>query len=124
MIYLDTHVVVWLYEKRLGLLTSSAKKRIETEDLFVSPMVALELDYLKESGRITPGSPRILEYLRRKLGLSVCEKPFLEVINSACRQIWTRDPFDRLIVGHASLHQNSLLTKDEHIHKHYKLAVW
>lgn len=124
LIYLDTHIVVWLYERQLGLLTTRAKRLLDAEDLLVSPMVVLELDYLRESNRITLPSHKIVEYLRRKVGLSICDKSFQEVITSACKQSWTRDPFDRVIVGHASLDQNRLLTKDEHILKHYRHAVW
>ena len=124
MIYLDTHIVVWLYEGQLGLLTSHAKRLLNSEDLFVSPMVMLELDYLRESRRITPPSEKIFEYLSRKLGLSICNKSFIEVINSARKQSWTRDPFDRVIVGQANLNSYQLLTKDTHIRKHYQHAVW
>jgi len=92
LIYLDTHIVVWLYERQLALLTPHAKRLLNTEDLLVSPMVMLELDYLRESKRIKPPPQRIFEYLRRKLGLSLCDKSFIEVIDSARKQRWTRPP--------------------------------
>jgi len=124
VIYLDTHVLVWLYEKRLDLFTSRAKGLIDTEPLFLSPIVIREMDYLHESKRILVSSRRILSYLQKKLGLTICDKPFPEIINSARGLSWTRDPFDRVIVGHARLHENRLLTKDEQIRKHYRHAVW
>jgi PIN domain nuclease of toxin-antitoxin system len=124
VIYLDTHVLVWLYEKRLDLFTSRAKQLIDTEPLFLSPMVILEMDYLHESKRIVVSSRRILGYLQKKLGLTICNKPFPEIINSARVLSWTRDPFDRLIVGHARLDENRLLSKDEQIRQHYRHAVW
>jgi len=37
---------------------------------------------------------------------------------------WTRDPFDRLIVGLAALAGSALLTKDRTIRKHYRKATW
>jgi PIN domain nuclease of toxin-antitoxin system len=37
---------------------------------------------------------------------------------------WTRDPFDRLIVAQALLHDAPLITKDEHIRRHYAGALW
>jgi PIN domain nuclease of toxin-antitoxin system len=70
VIYLDTRVLVWLYEKRLDLFTSRAKQLIDTERLFMSPMVILEMDYLHESKRIVVSSRRILSYLQKKLGLT------------------------------------------------------
>ena len=124
MIYLDTHVVVWLYEKRLDLLSSLARRLIERETLLISPMVTLELAYLKEIRRIRVSSSTIVNYLQQKLGLAGCARPFPEVVRSSLRLSWTRDPFDRLIVGQARLSSSRLVTKDEHIHRHYRYAVW
>jgi predicted nuclease of predicted toxin-antitoxin system len=42
----------------------------------------------------------------------------------AVEQIWTRDPFDRIIVGQAALHQTMLVTKDRAMRKHYPHAFW
>ena len=46
------------------------------------------------------------------------------VAENAAEQKWVRDPFDRLIVGHASANDAPLVTKDEKIRKHYRRAVW
>ncbi|WP_199317478.1 hypothetical protein [Planktothricoides raciborskii] len=37
---------------------------------------------------------------------------------------WTRDPFDRLIVAHAAVNNNILLTKDRIILANYAQAQW
>lgn len=50
--YLDTHVVVWLYEKDEQRISPLARELIESSDLLVSPMVLLEVEYLFETGRI------------------------------------------------------------------------
>jgi PIN domain nuclease of toxin-antitoxin system len=50
--------------------------------------------------------------------------PFNKVIDSAMKQLWTRDPFDRIIVGHAAVNQSGLLTKDETIGKNYAYVIW
>ena len=47
LIHLDTHVVCWLYAGRLELLSPAARGAIERATLAVSPMVGLELQYLK-----------------------------------------------------------------------------
>lgn len=48
MIYLDTHVVIWLFKDRGKGLSTDARQLIETTDvIFISPMVLLELDFLK-----------------------------------------------------------------------------
>ncbi|MCB8766407.1 hypothetical protein [Planktothrix agardhii] len=39
MIYLDTHVVVWLYAGLTDKLSNLAKSLINTHDLYISPMV-------------------------------------------------------------------------------------
>lgn len=54
MIYLDTHVVLWLYLRKGEGLSSKARYLIEFEpEIFISPMVLLELDYLYEIERTT-----------------------------------------------------------------------
>jgi len=37
---------------------------------------------------------------------------------------WTRDSFDRLIVAHAALDNDLLLTKDQTMRDNYPLARW
>jgi PIN domain nuclease of toxin-antitoxin system len=125
MIYLDTHVVIWLFKDRGKGLSTDARQLIETTDvIFISPMVLLELDFLKEIQRITLGSRPVYDYLHDRLGLSICEKPFSAVVQKAAEQSWTRDPFDRLITSQAALDQNILITKDENIRKYYPHATW
>jgi PIN domain nuclease of toxin-antitoxin system len=43
VIYLDTHVVVWLYAGDLELLPQEVRELLEGEELVISPMVELEL---------------------------------------------------------------------------------
>jgi len=125
LIYLDTHVVAWLYSGHLELLTAKAVKRINEEDeLRISPAVVLELQYLKEIGRLTVGSNAVVQGLAAQVGLRVCDVAFAAVIESALDHDWTRDPFDRIIVGQAALTRAPLLTKDRTIHRHYRQSVW
>lgn len=124
LIYLDTHVVAWLYAGQLDLLSPRAAKLIEIEELRISPMVILELECLRETGRLTVGGNTIVQSLFTQIGLQVCDLAFPAVIESSLDQGWTRDPFDRVIVGHAALAGSSLLTKDQNIRRHYRLARW
>ena len=124
-VYLDTHVVVWLYASGGESLSDVARERIEAAGrLLVSPMVRLELAYLYELERITESAAVILDYLEQPLGLEVCDRPFDEVATAAARLTWTRDPFDRLITAQAAVGGNLLLTKDAHIREHYARALW
>ncbi|MEW6353064.1 MAG: PIN domain-containing protein [Pseudomonadota bacterium] len=124
MIYLDTHVVAWLYQGARAQFSKRAQALIADNALSISPMVVLELDYLYETKRVREPAARVLRHLQRQLALSICDKPFADIVAAAHYCAWTRDPFDRLIVAHASLEENTLLTKDKAIHAHYRAAVW
>ena len=124
MIHLDTHTVVWLYAGELTRFPAGARRRIEREELRISPIVALELEYLHEIGRISEGASTVLQDLAGTLGLAEDEGDFGVVVAAARGLIWTRDPFDRLIVGHAAAFGTSLLTKDRTIRRHYRHAIW
>lgn len=52
MIYLDTHVIVWLYLGNLSKFSDPAKVAINTQEIAISPIVSLELTYLHEIGRL------------------------------------------------------------------------
>lgn len=124
MIYLDTHVVAWLYAGEFDNLSRVATKGIHGDALFISPIVILELQYLYDIGRAREPAPRVLETLSRDIGLSVCDLPFAAVVEQALYEKWVRDPFDRLIVAHAAANSAALITKDEKIRRHYKRAIW
>ena len=124
MIYLDTHVVVWLYAGDVERLSPIACKLIESQALLVSPIVQLELEYLREIDRLTVGSALVLESLEQSIGLEMCDRPFAQVVIESIQQSWTRDPFDRLIVAQAKARDARLLTKDRTILSHYDHAVW
>ncbi len=124
MIYLDTHVIVWLYAGLTEKLSRKAIELIEDNDICISPIVKLELCYLQEIERIRPSAQEIIRHLQTQIGLSICDTPFEEVVNKALAFNWTRDPFDRLIAANATCTHMRLLTKDETIRKHIKLAVW
>ena len=127
MIYLDTHVVAWLYgmQSKSDRLSKQASDAIESaDDIRISPIVRLELKYLHEIGRIADPPLLVLDAIQVPLGLNICDAPFPAVVREAEAQTWTRDPFDRVIVAQASLHGAPLITKDEHMHKNYAQCVW
>ena len=125
MIYLDTHVILWLFARKGEGLSVRALNIIESAtELTISPMVLLELDFLHEIGRTTLGSQPVYDYLHERIGLQLCKHSFAEVIHSAAKQSWTRDPFDRIITGQAAIGSNPLITKDNGIREHYEYAIW
>ena len=124
MIYLDTHVLVRLYQGDTEKLTDTVRREIEHHDLLVSPAAVLELEYLHEIGRLHTDALKIMDALAADLRAKVCEIPFQQVVEHALKEKWSRDPFDRLIVAHAKAGDAALITKDENIRRHYSRAVW
>lgn len=124
MIYLDTHVVVWLYAGYGDKFSQLAKALMNEHELYISPIVRLELRYLYEISRVTKDANAIVTDLSNRIGLKVCDKNFEAVVNQALGLSWTRDPFDRLIAANAGLNDNILITKDQVMVEHYSYARW
>lgn len=124
VIFLDTHVVIWLHQGCLDEFSKDALESIEKNDLFISPMVILEMQYLREVGRVRASPDAIVKYLEETIGLTVSDVALQRLVQKGLGQSWTRDPFDRLIVAHAQIERSSLLTRDKMILKHYSKAFW
>lgn len=124
LIYLDTHVVAWLYAGRPEYFSPKAAGLMNEEDILISPIVQLELQYLYQIGKIDQPGRTVTDDLEQRIGLRFCDLSFADVVASALDLDWTRDPFDRMIVGHASLNDATLITKDSTIHGNYAGAVW
>lgn len=124
VIFLDTHVVIWLYAGEVDRFSRRARRMLENEQLLVSPMVLLEIQYLHELSRVDKAPSLIMQELETILGLSVHKGDFERVIVSALGETWTRDPFDRIIVAHAHCTSSPLLSKDASVRQHYRQAFW
>ncbi len=122
--FLDTHITIWLYEKRLDLLSEKAKQYIEENDLFISPAVKLEIEYLFEIERIKDNSETICNFLKRNMDLKIEKSSFSEIIKISLNEKWTRDPFDRIIVAHSKLKDYTLISKDKKINKNYFRTIY
>lgn len=122
--YLDTHVVVWLYQKDEERFSRTAIELIENRTLLISPLVLLEMEYLYETARIRTKASEIFDYLHGTIDVQICPKTVSAVVSRAIRMKWIRDPFDRLITSHAAIDESDLLTKDATIHTYYPNAVW
>lgn len=122
--FLDTHIVCWLFEARLDLFSKESLAAIETGLLRISPMAALELQYLHEIGRITRPANDVLSALAGDIDLRMSEAPFSDIVARAQNLNWTRDPFDRLIVAETLVAGGLLVTRDEKIRTHASCAIW
>jgi len=124
LIYLDTHVVVWLYAGLLEKFSQSVRAILNENEIRISPIVRLELQYLYEIERVKEPAQSIVADLADRIGLRVCDKDINAVISQAILLKWTRDPFDRVIVAQAALNDNILISKDQNILDRYLHARW
>jgi PIN domain nuclease of toxin-antitoxin system len=124
LIYLDTHIAVWLFAGQIERLSSQAKDLLNDNEILISPLVRLELQYLLEINRITSPVNDIITGLSNSIGLKICDKNFNSIINWSMSLNWTRDPFDRIIVANAAIDDNYLVTRDQTILKNYRKALF
>ncbi len=76
MIYIDTHIVVWMYAGLTDKLSKLSRDLINDNEIYISTVVRLELQYLYEIQRITEESNIITSDLSNRIGLKVCDKDF------------------------------------------------
>lgn len=124
MIRLDTHVVVWLYTGESERFSTLAARRLADEELIISPIVDLELTFLNEIGKLRVPAAMIVSDLNERIALKHSTQSLTSVMAGAAPLNWTRDPFDRLIVGDAIGANSGLLTKDSTILANCPLAEW
>ncbi len=124
MILLDTHVMVWLYQDPQGLVPPKTLRRLDADQLVLSPFVRLELQYLTEVGKVKVGAETIVDELAAKLEMVLSDPPSAHVCAVASTLSWTRDPFDRLISAQATATEMPLVTKDRVIRENLPLAWW
>ncbi|MBF0493078.1 MAG: PIN domain-containing protein [Deltaproteobacteria bacterium] len=122
--FIDTHVLIWLFEGKTHLISPRVIELIKNVQLWLSPLSILEIDYLYEVKKITYKGKDIFRGVSAVIAIEIKDDSFLAIINEASHIHWTRDAFDRLIVAQASLYKASLITKDRKIADHYKRAVW
>jgi PIN domain nuclease of toxin-antitoxin system len=104
---LDTSALIWLEQ---GHRRSRPLLRQNT-GLYISPASLLELQMLNEVGRIRLDSGA-LDTLAQDERWALDDPPAPEWFLRSCDLSWTRDPFDRLLVGHARLRGWKLATGD------------
>ncbi len=122
--YLDTHIVVWLYAGLTDRISDAARQAIEGNDLLISQLVRLELQYLFEIGRITARPDTIIKNLFTAIGLRVSETPLQQIIDQAIKINWTRDVFDRMLAAESMATGGGFITADVTIKSNFKLAIW
>ena len=122
--FLDTHAAIFLWEGRSDLFGAGSREILERSVLRISPMVRLEMQFLKEVGKLKVEPDQILGTLGSDLGVTATSDPLDALVPLAMPLSWTRDPFDRMIVATAMLHEAPLVTRDRRIRDHFPGAVW
>lgn len=121
-VHLDTHVALWLAagdQRRLKPIAA----RLRRGPLFVSPIALVEMEVLHEIGRIRAPVNDVWEILNEH-GVAEAAGD-IRLVGQYARSLgWTRDPFDRFIVGHALANRALLLTADETLRAHCPQAHW
>lgn len=124
MMYIDTHVAIWLTEKKLTKFPKKVRHLLEVETVIIPAMVELELHVLSEIGKTKSLPGDILASLEKMFGAQESLHSTHEVCRMAQSLSWTRDIFDRLIVAESMCAGAPLITKDSTIQQHYPKAVW
>lgn len=123
MIYLDTHIVVWLYAGQVERISEKTRNLLDEQEIVVSPIVSLELQYLFDMNRIVHRPNVILSDLANRIGLNICNETFYSIVQKSLDLKWTRDPFDRIIVANAALKSEFLVSKDKTIIENYNKTL-
>lgn len=122
--HLDTHVVVWILTGEHDRLSKRARQAVEAQPLEISPMVRLELAFLREVGKVDLDPDAAVRELTRSMDLHESTQDFAKVVRAAQKAEWTKDPFDRIIVGQALSAKAMLVTRDDTIRANYAKALW
>jgi PIN domain nuclease of toxin-antitoxin system len=120
---LDTHVALGLYDGHTRGLGAEARRAIDRGDVAISPVVLLEIEILHEIKRLRQGARAVAAALAESLDIRVAAERFSDIAIEALSWGFTRDPFDRLIVAHASLAKAALITQDSLIRFRYPKAL-
>jgi PIN domain nuclease of toxin-antitoxin system len=124
IVFLDTHILVWLYAGLPEKLTEIAKLSVERSELFASQFSRLELQYLYEIGRIKTVPSIILKNLEKSINLHMSNIALDKIIDAALQINWTRDVFDRLLISEVLLTKSMLITADQEIRAHVNQVIW
>ena len=126
LVFLDTNAVIFLCASNQKEFSPKIIEILQNNSnhLFISPLVALELEYLHEVKKLSQSSAHILDHLEKVSAVKMYSSNFAEIFETARNEKWTRDVFDRVITATAKYENAILITKDRNIRKHYKKAIW
>lgn len=125
MIHIDTHIAIWLFNAEVERFSVAATACLAENPIGYSPMLRHELDLLDQRGRLpAPSASAVLRYITEAFAAKESRLAFDVVIDAAQPLVWTRDPFDRLIVATAMAEGVGLVTADRDVRNNFEYAVW
>lgn len=121
----DTCVTLWLAQHAAKRLSRRALEILAEAELYVPSCVWLEFDFQHQKNAIrNPSSQAVKHLLAKDFSLVTRTLDVGDLCAAAASLSWTREPFDRLIVGEAMALKLPLVTSDRTIREHYKKAIW
>ena len=109
---LDTHTVLWWFADDLRLSTKArAEIAAQTNQLVVSAVVAYEIVYKQNIGRLSP-LPEPLQNRLRREGIQNLPISFEHAIAAAELPGPHRDPWDRIMIAQAMTESLTVITVD------------
>ncbi len=124
IVYLDTHVVLWLYDALTDRLSPAANVAIENNEVYIAQIVRLELQAFYELDHIKTRPEVIINHLSKTIDLHQSNVALEKIITAAIKLIWTTDPFDRMIAAESLVTDCPLVTKNSTLRKHLKHSIW
>ena len=117
MLLLDTHFLLWI------LVGASRLEEfpwlVDHQPWAVSPVSLLEIQFLAEAGRLEVDSAALVAAIGQDARFVTDDLSLSVVIDQALPFPWTRDPFDRLLVGHSVARRLPLCTVDRLIRRYH-----
>lgn len=123
-LFLDTHVLIWLFQREKKPFSRRALSLIDSAEIFLPAISIIELQFLFEIGKLLIAPQDIIDNLQESVSLLKMPADIHKIIDASMTLNWTRDPFDRLIVAEAIIHKACLLTKDRNIRAYFEDALW
>lgn len=116
-ILLDTHMLLWILSGSKKLKAFPKLKNFPYWT--VSPISLLEMKFLSEVGRLEVDFEPVISQLKQDERFRIDSIPLEDICEAAFGLIWTRDPFDRLLVAHSMAASIPLATCDTLIRQNY-----
>lgn len=123
MIFIDTHIAVWLLQAKTQKISKSTLTILNERDIYLPHFAMLELEYLYAIKRTKLDANTSFNLLSESIGLKVSIIEAEQLIKESITLKETRDVFDRMIVSEAQFFKAELVTTDKKIRMYYEKTI-